>query len=262
MDADQRPGRRLRPAARRVDDLDARDRLQRLGCSHPDEPLDRRRPHLGPARHDIDLERQLLRQELDHLRHVAAEPSLRQLLPGVGRFDALHEHVDGRRTDLGREEDAEHERHRRPAGRAAERHGRRPVRGRCGHPRISVDERGRYVAVLGSGGDNQLSRCGGEPAHLRAALGRGRRRRQGLRRLAGLQLPLGLHLERHRLQHLARRRRVDCEDAGPDRPDEQRRRPLHPGLRGRPLDLGEQHPPRARATTTTRSRTARRRRAS
>ena len=107
-----------------------------------------------------------------------------------------------------------------------------------------------------NGGDTWLSSVAvatisshGVAGNLRtsaAALGRGRGRRQGLRRLAGLQLPLGLHLERHRLQHLARRRRVDCEDAGPDRPDEQRRRPLHPGLRGRPLDLGEQHPARAR----------------
>ena len=43
-----------------------------------------------------------------------------------------------------------------------------------------------------------------------------------------------------------RRRRVDCEGADPDRRDDQRRRPLHPGLRRRPLDVGEQHAPRAR----------------
>ena len=71
-------------------------------------------------------------------------------------------------------------------------------------------------------------------------------RRQGLRRVAGLRLPLGLHLERHRLQHLDGRRRVDGQGAGSDRPDEQRRRPLHPGLRGRPLDLGRHHAARAR----------------
>ena len=57
-----------------------------VGRGDPDEPLDRRRPHLGRPVTTSTLERLLLRQELDHVRHVAAEPALRQLLPGVGRL--------------------------------------------------------------------------------------------------------------------------------------------------------------------------------
>ena len=88
------------------------------------------------------------------------------------------------------------------------------VRGRRGHPRVPVDERRRHLAVVSSGRDCQLAQCRREPPHLPAALGRGRGRRQCLRRLAGLQLPLGLRVERHRLQHLARRCHVDCRRRG------------------------------------------------
>ena len=45
-------------------------------------------------------------------------------------------------------------------------------------------------------------------------------------------LPNQLLLERHRLQHVHGRAGVDGEAASPDRPDEQRGRPLHPRLRG------------------------------
>ena len=36
------------------------------------EPLDRRRAHLAGPGHDVALERFLLRQELDHVRHVGS----------------------------------------------------------------------------------------------------------------------------------------------------------------------------------------------
>ena len=53
--ADQRPGGRLRPDARRLDDLDARvrDGPDAVRCAErdPHEPIDRRRPHLAEPGH-------------------------------------------------------------------------------------------------------------------------------------------------------------------------------------------------------------------
>ncbi len=75
----------------------------------------------------------LLRQELARLRHVGAEPALRQLLRGVGRQRPRQpdadEHLDGRRADVGAEDSPSEcsVRARRSAGGPAERHSRRAV---------------------------------------------------------------------------------------------------------------------------------------
>ena len=58
----------------------------------------------------------------------------------------------------------------------------------------------------------------GEHPHVLAAVRGGRRGRQGLPRLAGLPVPHGLHLERHRLQHVDGRPDLVGRDADPDRP--------------------------------------------
>ena len=141
----------------------------------------------GQPGHDVDLERDVLRQELDHLRHVAAEPALRQLLPGVGRLRRFYmsTSTDGGLT-WGPKKTPGSERHRRTAGRAAERHRRRPVRGRRRDPRVPLDRRRQHVAALGRGRDRQRARRRRTAPHLAAAVGGGGRRRQGLRRVAGL----------------------------------------------------------------------------
>ncbi len=79
-----------------------------------------------------------------------------------------------------------------------------------------------------------------QPAHRPAALGRDRRRRQGLRRLAGLPLPQGLQVERHRDDHLHQRHDLEFGRAHPDRRHQQRRRSLHPRPGRRQHDLGQQ----------------------
>ena len=119
-----------------------------------------------------------------------------------------------RRPDLGAAKVPGRQRRRRAAGRPAERQRHRYVRGRRGHPLVPLDRRRRHLAGLGRGRERQPARCGRQPAHVAASLSRGCRRRQGLRRLARLRIPLGLHFERHRLQHLARRRRVDRQGRG------------------------------------------------
>ena len=65
---------------------------------------------------------------------------------------------------------------------------------------------------------------------------------KGLRRLAGLSVPHGLRLERHRDEHGNERFHLDGTGAHSDRPDEQRSRPFHPGHRRRPLDLRWERP--------------------
>ncbi len=107
--------------------------------------------------------------------------------------------LDRRRPDLGRAEVRGRQRYRRPAGRAVGRHCRRPIRGRRGDPRVPLRGRRQHVAVVSRGRERQRARRGRQPAHVAASLGRGRRRGQGLRRLAGLQLPQRVHVERHRL---------------------------------------------------------------
>ena len=96
----------LRPRARRLDDRDARHQRPSGRRSRAYQPLDRRRPHLAAAGHGVGGTRHVLRQELARLRHVVAEPALRQLLRGVGRQRPRQpdadEHLDGRRGDVGR----------------------------------------------------------------------------------------------------------------------------------------------------------------
>ncbi len=78
--------------------------------------------------------------------------------------------------------------------------------------------------------------CGREHAHFCAALGYGGRCRPGVCRLAGLPLPHGLRVERHRSQHVVRREQLD----GPGRHSHRRRHqhggPLHSRARGRSRD--------------------------
>src|SRR5919202_276109 len=69
---------------------------------------------------------------------------------------------------------------------------------------------------------------GGQPS------GRGR---HGLRRVGGLPLPQELHGQRHRVLEVVGRDRLERPGADPDRRRRQRRRPLHPGPGGRPVDL-------------------------
>ena len=68
--AHERPRRRLRPRARRLDDLGPCHRRVGQRCSRPDQPLDRRRPHLAEPGHGRHCAGDLLRQELDRLRHL------------------------------------------------------------------------------------------------------------------------------------------------------------------------------------------------
>ncbi len=108
--ADQRPVGRVRPFASGLDDLDPDLRngvwfhAVRVAERDPDEPLDGRWTDVARPGRDL-IRPGLLRQELDRLRHVAAEPALRELLHRVGRQRGreppLHEHVDGRRPHVG-----------------------------------------------------------------------------------------------------------------------------------------------------------------
>ena len=102
--ADERSGRRLRPRARRLDDLGSRHRRVGQRCGHPDQPFDRRRPHVAEPGHGRHCARDLLRQELDCLRHLGVEPSLRQLLHAMGRrrcrLPDHDEHVHRRRPHV------------------------------------------------------------------------------------------------------------------------------------------------------------------
>ena len=91
---------------------------------------------------------------------------------------------------------------RRSAGRATRRDGGRPVHGetasRPSPPRTAV----RTGAPPSP---SPASAITPSPVGLRtalAALGRGRRRRKGVRRLAGLPLPRPVRVQRHRLQHV------------------------------------------------------------
>ena len=117
--------------------------------------------------------RRVLRQELDHLRHVAAEPALRQLLHGVGRprqrATDLHEHVDGRRPDVG-PADA-------PAGLATGLGGQpvaqpngtvdRAVRASgTEHPRVQLDRRRRHVDRPSRSSNVTDHGVAGESAHV------------------------------------------------------------------------------------------------
>ena len=130
---------------------------------------------------------------------------------------------------------------RRPAGRAAQRHrhrARRPVRTRprsVASARPTAARPGRDPATVATVSDHTVA--GGlrtEPA----ALGRDRRRRHGLRGLAGLPLPQRLRSNDIVMQHVDRRRHLDAPCPHPDRRHHQHRRPLHPGHRGRPATSG------------------------
>ena len=103
--ADQRPVDRVRPAGQRLARPRPRDRRQRERAHPARQPLHRRRPDLGEPGGCRPLERRLLGQDLDHVRHVGAEPALRQLLHRVRRQQRgqrhEHGHVDRRRRSPG-----------------------------------------------------------------------------------------------------------------------------------------------------------------
>ena len=108
--------------------------------------------------------------------------------------------------------------------------------------------------------EDQLPRRRRRPAHQPAADRRDRRHRARLRGLGGLPLRAQVRGERHRLQHVDRRRRAGARSARiPLDPVGQRSRPLHP----RPRRSIRPRPERARTwlsrTTTTRTPPARRR---
>ena len=149
----------------------------------------------------------------------------------------------------------------RPARRAAQRDRRRAVHERERDPGVSLDRRRRQLDEARLDQSRHRPHGRRESAHLGASLGRGRRRRPGVRRLAGLPFPLGLQLERHRHEHGHRSVHVDVADPDPDRSDDERSRPLHPRARGRPCDLRQHAPGWRSRTTTTRSPRATRARA-
>ena len=248
MVADQRPRRRVRPEARRLDDLDARvrdGRVARRAERHPHQPLDRRRPHVGSPGHDLARPSAFYDKNWIACDTWPTEPVLRQLLHGVGRHRARQpdpdEHVDRRRP------------HVEPAGlarRAAVRSRRRcPSSSRTGHVVVPYTANFSGIRVFRSenGGDelDELDAVASQTTHsvaagLRASaapVGRGRRGRQGLRRLARLPLPRRVHRERHRHEHDDGRIHVVSGRADPDRPGDERRRPLHPRHRRRPGHL-------------------------
>ena len=197
-----------------------------------------------------------------------AEPALRQLLHRVRRQQPRQRHEMVTSTDggatwgpvsivwlrLGT---------RRPAGRPAERQRDRPLleqRRRPGsfrstdggttwtdcRPVASVTEHRRWPRT-----------CGRSPLPSAEVAGDGK----VYRRLAGLPVPFGLPRERHRLLDDDGRPELDGADADPDRSGEQRGRPLHPGNRGRQEHVRQRNAPRRRPTTTSRSATATRARA-
>ena len=103
------PVGRVRPAARRLDDLDpdVRNGVW-TPFGSPSGILTSRSTDGGLTWQDpvtTVLRPGLLRQELDRLRHVAAEPALRELLHRVGRQRRRQphpdEHVDRRRPHVG-----------------------------------------------------------------------------------------------------------------------------------------------------------------
>ena len=92
--------------------------------------------------------------------------------------DVLHEHLDRRRPDLGPEENPGRDRRRRPAGRPAERE-RRSFRTRAARASASFRSTDGGATWQTSVPVASVSEHGvaGEPPHVAAALGRGRRRR-------------------------------------------------------------------------------------
>ena len=126
-------------------------------------------------------------------------------------------------------------RSRRRAGRAAERERRRPVHGQLQrHSRLPLRERGYELDELDARCDPDDPQRRRRAARSAAPVGRGRRGRQGVRRLARLPLSRRVQRERHRHEHDDGRIHVDPGRADPDRPGDERRRPLHPRNRRRP----------------------------
>ena len=100
---DQRPIRRLRRQARRVDDRGLTlARHHRRG--RPRQPVDRRRPDLGEPGHRCPQPGNVLRQDVDRLRQLGRQPELRELLRRVRRRRRRRRDEDGpvhrRRADL------------------------------------------------------------------------------------------------------------------------------------------------------------------
>ena len=104
--ADQRPGRRLRPRARRLDDLGARHRRVGQRCGHPDAAARPTAASLGRTRSRSPLRRAtFFDKNWIACDTWASSPHLRQLLHAMGRQPAGHpdddEHIHRRRPHLG-----------------------------------------------------------------------------------------------------------------------------------------------------------------
>ena len=107
--ADQRPGGRLRPVARRLDDLDARVRDGPAPFGSPTgilvEPLDRRRPDLGATRSDLRRRDSTTRtgSRATRGRRARTTATATTEWDDVGGWNGdLHEHVDRRRPHVER----------------------------------------------------------------------------------------------------------------------------------------------------------------
>ena len=156
------------------------------------------------------------------------------------------EHLDRRRPDLGRAEVPGRQRNRRAAGRPAERQRHRPYEGGAGIRSFrSIDGGATWqssVAVASVSEHGVAGNLRTSPLPSAEVAGDGK----VYVAWQDCSFRSGCTSNDIVYSTSTRRRRVDGQGADPDRPDHQRRRPLHPGLRGRPLDVGEQHAPRAR----------------
>ena len=207
----QRPGGRLRRPARRLDDLLARRSTAPTGAGARGQPLHQRRADLEqPGRHTATGGQ--TRQELDRLRQHHHEPLLRQLLHRLDDIAngnrILHANLHRRRPDLGRGARHRRQRHRprRPAGGAAQRHRHRARRATPSRPR----SRSAPSTAAPAGGPPCWSpasattpwpaACG--PARCPRPRSIGRHRLCGV---AGLPVPLRLHVQRHRDEQVDQR---------------------------------------------------------
>ena len=161
------------------------------------------------------------RQELDRVRQPRDQPVLRPLLHGVRQLrrgrSRVHEHVVGRRAHL---------EHARRAGGNPKGLGGQPVVQPNGTVIVPFESlKGTIGAFRSTDGgatwskevtglEDQLPPQLRRPAHEPAADRRDRRRRQRLRRVGGLPLRAEVQRQRHRLQHVTRRRRTGARSAG------------------------------------------------
>ena len=211
------------------------------------------RAHVERARNGFARHRQVRpRQELDRVRHRRGEPARRKLLRrldgpphrrgcGSGRRDVV-----GRRAHVG---SAEHEagggRRRLPTGRPAGRLHRGRLLGRGGRGRVAVDE--RRADVLGSRPHRSSAvACDSRAACAALPVGRGRRLRPRVRRVAGLSVSLRMPGERHSPRELAGRRSLVTPRPRPDRRRARPLQPRSPRSRSRPDYSRRRHPARPR----------------